>query len=116
MISDRKLAYEKCYQPVAHYYSPSEAPGLRKGTEKLVAMVIAWEADANGVLPEWDTERLADLCRLSARTFRRYASVLFATGWLIDQTGDAGTRVCIDPQWLRSLPPVPSNPYAMPRV
>ncbi|MEJ7931762.1 hypothetical protein WG922_17445 [Ramlibacter sp. AN1015] len=115
MISDRELAYEKCFRPVAHYYCPSEAPGLRKGTEKLVAMIIAWEADESGVLLEWDTERLADLCRLSPRTFRRYVSVLFDTGWLIDQTAEAGTRICIDPQWLQSLPPVPSNPYNSPR-
>lgn len=102
---ERKHAYEMCCRRVLHHYRPSEARGLRRATEKLVAVTIAWEADAEGFLPPLDNEYLADRSRVSLRTFRRYLAVLFDIGWLVEYTRGRETCVRIDPVWMQNLPP-----------
>jgi hypothetical protein len=105
MIDERKKrAYEQCFRRVLYFYRPSEAPGLRPGTEKMVAITIAWEAGASGLLPPLDIEYLADRSRLSVRTFRRYLKVLFEIEWLLECTHRGKPRVRIDPTWLKGLP------------
>lgn len=110
MDTDRKLAYEKCFKPVFCYYRPSEAAGLRPTRELVIAWTIAFHANAEGELPEWDVDFLAEMSRTSVRTFQKYVAVLVDTGWLIVDVRDEGTRVRIDPIWLKGLPPVPKNP------
>jgi hypothetical protein len=103
MRLDRE-AYNKCFRPVFHFYKPSETRGFRRGIEFVVASTIAWEADAEGVLPPTELEYLAEISRLTLRTFRRYLGVLIDSGWLLEYYVDGQTRYRIDPNWLRDLP------------
>lgn len=105
MTPDSDLAYEHCYQAVLNHYSPSGTRGLRRSTEKLLAVTLAWQADETGLLPALEPEQLADLCGLPATTFRRYLAVLVDTGWLVEFTEDYGVvRRRINSTWLQSLP------------
>jgi hypothetical protein len=97
--------YEDCAQAVYHHYRTSETPGLRRVTEYSAVLAIARYADSSGLLPDLDVDYLADLSRMTPRTFRQCLGVLFDIGWLIERIEGGRMRVRIDPMWLKNLPP-----------
>lgn len=98
--------HPRCTEAVWDHYVPSETKGLHAMREKLVALAIALDADAEGLLPPLDMTRVADLSRLSTvRTARKYVAVLFDIGWLVETCHEETTQLRIDPVWLRNLPP-----------